>query len=419
VNVASGAIGVKRYLVIGGDGIIYNSGTYYSGNVFDGVDGVTTYTQVGAPSTVRQYAMAWKLALPPGAWKLRIDYTNVSGSTTGFGVGANYVEGGNTVQVIKDTTALPFTEANGVVVSSAEGAFDVLNGNEFSMPIYWSYGDGQLHIRKLTFTNTDLTDCRIAMSGTIGIGEAQVNVVGTRYQPEVLLFTLQNDAQTPQTVVTFRMGGTIGVDPLLPIQIKQVAVQNVGDYNATLDADGFQGWRQECVDRAERAIATTYNTTVREYGTAFFPTFYSSGTAWSAYNTEVWMAVAQAKHPRLRELTAIPTTGIAPGRQYEVTTGPVTYASSVYVAGETFYGVEGETTYAGGSVDQIGAFRKSNPGHIGKPCLVPYGLSFNGSVASLTVNGTSAVPSVVAAQPWMIDLGFYTAQEDFWMPEQR
>lgn len=418
IEVPSGSITTKTYIVEGGDGITYNAVNYYPGQTFGGVSGVTTYSQLGVTSKVRQYSMAWKLALPPGAWKLTVDYTNLQHTTTGFGVGVNYATGDTVVEIIKDTAVLPFTTGNGTVVSSLEGAFDVLNGNEFSIPVYWSYGTGQLHVRKLTFENTDITNCRIAMSGSINTGEAVVDVVGTRFQPEILMFTLTNGVESPQTELTLRMAGTLGEDSILPLQIKQVTIQDAGTYNATINADGFQGWRQECLDRAELTISRAFNNTVIEYG-ARFPIFYSAGTAWGVVNTEDWMSIAEAQQPRLRALPTIASGNLSPGRQYEVITGPVTYDSTVYAVGEKFYAVDGETTFAGGTVDQIGAFQKSNPGHLGKPCLIPNGLSFNGSIAVLAVNGTMAVPTLAACQPWMVDLGFYTAQPEFWMPEQR
>ena len=411
------SIGTKTYLVEQGDGIVYNGTNHYPGDVFAGQPGITAFSQIGSPSKIRQYAMAWNLALPPGAWKLTVDYTNLQYQTTGFGIGVNYVNGSDVVEVIKDVVPAPFTVGNGTLTSTAPGSFDVVNGNEFTLPVYWTYGTGQLHIRKLRFENTDLTDCRIAMNGSINVGASTVDVLGIRHQPEVLLFAVRNDAEL-NPVLTLNMGGTLGVDPILPVQIKQVTVQDMGTYTPTAAAAEFQGWRQECMDRAERSAAQSFNATVASMGTNF-PTIYSAGSSWDWVNTEAWMSLAEIKHPRLREIVSVGTNAITEGRQYEVISGPVTYASSVYAVGQKFYGLAGTNTYSGGVVNQVGAFQKSNPGHIGKPCLIPNGIEFSGSQTTLAWNGTLAVPVVVAAQPWMINAGFYTAQPEFWMPDQR
>lgn len=415
----SGPIKSQRYLVEGGAGIVYNGENYYNGETFDGFAAASSYTRIaGTPSKVRQYSLAWKLALPPGAWKLTIDYTNLQHTTAGFGVGADYASNGNAlVEVIKDTTALPFSGANGDILSSPAGTFDVVNGQEFTLPIYWSYGTGQLHVRKLTFENTDVTDCSIRMDGTIGTAEAAVSVVGTRYQPEVLLFLVSNGAVSPVDL-KLNLHGSVDNRFMLPLQVKQVCIQKLDDYTPTPAAQAFQGWRQECLDRSERALAQTYNTSVRSYGTNF-PVFYNNGTRWTWRNTEDWMSLVETAHPRVREIASVGSGAIAKDRQYEVLTGPVTYDGDSYAVGATFYGLEGVTTFSGGTVKQVGAFIKSNPGHLGKPCLIPNGLEFNGQHVVLSSYGTQAVPVVVSCQPWMIDAGVYTAHPDFWMPSQR
>ena len=64
------------------------------------------------------------------------------------------------------------------------------------------------------------------------------------------------------------------------------------------------------------------------------------------------------------------------------------------------------------------AFRQSRPGDIGKPCLLPRGLSVtaNGSVHG-EYGSTWSTPTIVALQPWMIAIGAYVADREFWPAE--
>ena len=241
-------------------------------------------------------------------------------------------------------------------------------------------------------------------------------MTATAYQPETLLFDVVTTAQSP-AVVEFRMNGNLGTDSLLPVQVKQVVIQTVGTYSATPDSAGFSGWRQECLDRSERILQQAYGEIGVAYGTNF-PTLYTAGTGWDWRNSEDWMALLETQQPRLREIVDVPSGSLMPGRQYRIVAGTVTYNAVAYGIGDTFYATQaGGTTFTGaGQIDQIGAFQKSNAGHVGKPCLIPYGLEFSGSLTTLAFAGSFASPCIVSCQPWMIDRGLYTAQEEFWMP---
>lgn len=419
VDVASGYVSTQTYAVYEGAGIIYDSVTYYPGQMFVGASGITTYTQVSAsnPSKVRLAVVGWTMALPPGFWDLSFDYTNLAYDTDSFGITAQVVaNGGTPVDVISDTVPQPFTVPNGEIVTSSTGSFEVTDMSPFALRVVWTSGTGQFHVRQITMTRQDVTTCRIAATGTLATGIANVDVTARAGQPETLLFEMVTGTQSPAQLQLTTFGDP-DVDTLLPLQIKQIAVQDSGTYTPTPNADGFQGWRQECLDRAERAVQQAFRSAVRSYGTNL-PIFYSSGTSWSDYNSELWMSLVETAQPRLRELTEVQSGDVFYGRQYSVDSGTVVYNSGTYAVGETFYATETGTTYGGnGTIHQVGAFRKSNPGHLGKPCLIPYGVVIEGSSVSLQLAGSLAVPMAVSAQPWMIDCGFYTAQPEFWLPD--
>lgn len=419
VDVASGYISTQTYAVYEGAGIVYDGSSYYPGQTFVGAAGITTYTQVTAsnPSKVRLAEVGWSIALPPGYWNLSFDYTNLQYTTDSFGVTVQVVlNGGTPTEVIKDTVVQPFTTANGSLVTSSTGSFEIVDTSPFAIRVLWTSGTGQFHVRQLTMTRQDVETCRIRASGTLGVGAANVDVTSQAGQPETLLFELDTAAQSPAQLQLTTFGDPAS-DSLLPLQIKQITVQDTGTYNATPNADGFQSWRQECMDRAGRVVQQAYRAAVDSYGTNM-PIFYTAGTSWTDYNSELWMSVIETAQPRLRELPAVQSGGVFFGRQYAVDSGTVVYDSGTYSSGEVFYAVENGTTFTGsGTIHQIGAFRKSNPGHLGKPCLVPYGIEIDGSFVSLQLPGSVAQPVVVSCQPWMIDAGFYTAQPEFWMPD--
>jgi len=414
-NVASGAVAEQAYLVEGGDGVVYLAGTYLPGDVFYGTSTSSVYNQVGASaSTVRQYATSWALALPPGAWSLTLDYTNLTGNTTGFGVRAEYVPSSSSpVDVIQDIVPLAFSGANGDLVTSPPGYFDVATPDAFRLNVLWTYGDGDFHLRQLTFESTDNEVGRFDLSGTLGTGTARVNVTGQRYQPDVMKLDMTSGSFSP--VVLTLQTGTYAE---LPLQVVQVHIQSIGTYTPTALSSEFQGWRQECVERAERAVQQSWNEAISAYRKIGFPVFYTAGTSWNYVNTENWMSVVEVKHPRLREMDY--PAQITPGRQYEVTVAPVVYGSDTYQAGDKFYGVLSTgTLVSSGSVKQVGAFAKAKPGHIGKPCLVPLGIEFVQFTDAVIVNltGTLCMPIIAACQPWMVEAGFYAAQSDFWTPD--
>lgn len=416
INVPSGSISNKIYLVQGGDGIVYNGSIYTSGDVFSGTSALSTYAQYGiTASTIRQYAINFTLALPAGPWNVRLEYTNLTGTTEFFALKAEYVAtGAVAVPVIQDIAPLPFTTSNGNIMITPLAGMDVNNPDSFSFPIYWTGGDGQLHIRKVIFESA-IAEGRYVMTGTFNGSTAQVDVTGEDKVPGVLRWQFVTDGTVYNPAFTINYTD----EPLLPIQIQQVQVQQMSYYVTTPLSRGFQSWRQECLDRAERVIVQGYNVAVAAFGTDV-PTFRDSGSVWSPFTTEDWMSFVEVYNPRVREVPAIAQDSIIDGFQYEVDTPSATYDGTVYTTGQKFYGVySAGTVYTGGTVHQVGALIKSQPGHLGKPALVPRGIYFDDDTKTVKAyyDTPYSPPQFMACQPWMIEQGFYVAQDDFWMPE--
>lgn len=418
IDVASGNIGNKLYFVENGDGVFYNGSYYFAGDAFMGTTTVPGYTQSGIIlSTIRQYSINFDLALPAGSWIVLMEYTNLTGTTDGFRLKAQYVAtGAEAVTVIQDAAPIPFTTTNGNLIVTPAAGVDVANSEPFSFPIYWTGGGGQLHIRKLSFERTDVDAARYAMTGSFVGSLAYVDVNGENKKPGVLRWEF------------FSYGSHHGPSPfstnyleegILPIQLRQVQVQTIGTFQTTPLSHGFQTWRQECLDRAERDIQQDYALAVNDYGTDI-PTLRDTGSYWLPDATENWMSIAEVYCPRLREVPAIAQNAITDGRQYQVDTTLVVYHGSTFTEGQKFYGVATSgSLYSNGSVHQIGAFIKSKAGHVGKPALVPRGLYFDDTENRVKAyfDSPDATPILMACQPWMIAQGIYVAQPDFWMPE--
>ena len=177
----------KVYLVEHGNGIVYNGSVYLPGDVFNGTTADATYLQYGAvTSRIRQYSINFLLALPAGPWTCQIEYTNLSGSTNSFAIKGEYVaSGADAVPVIQDIAPIPFTTTNGNIQITSPASMDIANAGPFTFPLSWTGGDGQFHVRKLTF-QSEAVEGRYAMTGTFAGSTAQVDVNGEDKVPGVL-----------------------------------------------------------------------------------------------------------------------------------------------------------------------------------------------------------------------------------------
>jgi hypothetical protein len=412
LNPATITTGIQ-YLVVGGTGVAYAGGTVAPNNTFTGLSGTTVYTPLGG-SEIRQYSCQWKISLPRGPWTAKLDYTNLDATTTGFGVRAVYSAASqDPVTVIEDTVPLPFTGENGDIVSTAKVGFDVADDAEFLFPVYWTYGNGQLHIRQLTFESTQIEQGHYVMSGTIGTSVSNVDVIGNSYHPDILSFYFSTGSIANPAVMSLTWSEEIQ----LPIQLKSVQVQSVGTYTPTPNASLFQGWRQEMVQRASAAIQQSFTQSFKAFGTNT-PNFRNADGSWDSDSTDAFMAFIESTQPRLREMPDILSGDIIEGRQYEVLSGTVVYDGNNYAVGDKFYGLA-DTTFTGGTIKQVGAFMMAKAGHIGKAALIPTGVYFD--TADQTIksihSGSNCFPTVASCQPWMLDAGIYAVQSEFWLPE--
>jgi len=426
-----------QYLVVGGDGVVYSGINYYAGMHFSGNPLYSTYSNIGpVNSKLNQYAIGFRMALPPGPWTIELGYTNLAGDVTSFGIKGQLIAQGQTaIDVIQDASPQPFVEDNGMVIVTPPSGFDVPNLSpsnipEFNFPVYWTYNtDGQLGIQHLTFRSTlhtiDSTGSYVFNAG-LGNATASAYVNVENLIPEILRFdfTIAAPVASPTFSIDWiNSAAQVDQSNYIPIKFKQLQVQAVGtNYAATPLADEFQGWRQECLDRTEMVVQQGYGYALADSIslTGTVPTFRASGSYWGNVETENWMAFVETTNPRLREILSIPQTGyLREGKQYEVTTAPVTYNAVVYSnVGDRFYAtVAGGQDYTGGVVKQVGAFMKSKPGHIGKPALMPNGLymSSYGTVAAY-YDTNLAYPVLTTCTGWMVNAGLYVAQSEYWMP---
>lgn len=412
VTVASGDVEVKSYLVVGGSGLVYDGDTYAAGAILQGKPGITAYTQVSStyPSSLRQYAVAWTVPLPKGTWQCRFTYTDLAGTSTGFGVSGKVSLGGAVQNVLSSAQPIPFSGAAGTLFESPSGLFNLDQAGPVTLELAWFSGEGQLHVRQVVFELLEVQESNVDLSVESDAGLARVSGLLQSNQPEVLLFDLDCGAQSPLDL-TLRLESD-PAENLLPIRIYSASAVELTTFDATPQAVGFQGWRQTCLDRAERAVQDSFAYLRRAYRNTL-PTIYSSGTAWTAENTELWMGLLETKETRLRVLDSV--SEVFPGRTYQVLTGPVTYDGDAYAVGEHLVGVTGETGFSGGTLAQVGAFRLPEPTDLGRPALVPRGLFFSGSTAWLPRSGTPE-PELQACQPWMMRCKAYVADDDFALP---
>jgi hypothetical protein len=413
LNPASITTGIQ-YLVSGGDGVVYAGGTVAPSATFTGLSGTTSYLPLGG-SRVQQFSCAWRLALPAGPWQVQIDYTNLGGSTTGFGVRALYQpSSADAVIVIEDTVPLAFSGSVGQVIKSAFVGFDVADNSEFLFPIYWTSGNGQFQVRQLTFKSTAIEEGHYVMSGTLGDQVSALDVRGEAYHPDIMSFYFSTGSIANPAVLTLAWSE----EAQLPIQFKSIQVQGVGTYASTPNSSSFQGWRQEMQDRAIATIQQSFTNAVKAYGTNV-PNFRQDSGVWDYRSTEAFMSFIEVLQPRLRDIEGVTSGNVITGRQYEVDVGPVVYNGITYFDGEKFYGLPGITTFTGGALNQIGASMRAGAGHIGKPAIIPLGLFFDQTEQQIraTFSGTACFPTVACLQPWMLDANIYILQPEFWMPE--
>jgi hypothetical protein len=206
-------------------------------------------------------------------------------------------------------------------------------------------------------------------------------------------------------------------DSQLPLQVRQVQIEEVLSIDPVPEFGGFLSWKQDCLYRAMRSVSTAYATFIAKTSAEDIPDFTLDGTLWDKTSTESWMQSIETYQPRLRHIPGITT--IQDDRHYKVVGGYVVYNGGTYADGQKFWGTsvaDSVLTY-GGQVDQQGAFTLSFPGHIGKPAVIPLGLYYNNTNVCQLNRTSEQSPVLSVCQPWMIEAGIYVAHPDFWCPD--
>ena len=357
--------------------------------------------------------LAWPVGLLPTQWSVEFDYTNMAGSTDGFRLVAD-LDG---AVVFDDTAPFYFNDLdgnplpNGQLVTS--NAFPIFpTGGKQVFGLFWTGGQGQLHIRTLRFKSDAYSTGRYAISGTFAGSVARVDVVGDDGVPGVMTWDFYARAATPTDFCA-----TWERDAQLPLRFLRFDLASKGTNEPTPNVQGYAAYRNDCLVRAFRSAQQAYMESI--YAGTAIPVFISDGSVWDAFTTGRWMATIEQAEPRLRQVNNV--QAIAEGRLYEVTVGQITYQGSPYSAGQRFVG-ETDTAFTwvmAGTVNQCGAWQRSRSTHHGRPALAPAGVYFDYAAGTVAVayGPEQNVPELVTLQPWMMKAGFYSAQPDFWLPQ--
>jgi hypothetical protein len=382
----------------------------------------------------------WNLQLPTGQWMLQCVYSDASGQGSAFGLLAQYVQNGSAaVDIGSDTVAIVSPTGSSNTALSASNIFEVKDTLLFALRLKWTYStisSGSFCLHSILLTKVDSSSLSYSITGIYNGNEsnstARFSSVSNQYSVIKFPFsaTSNHSAPTPFSL-------SANESPFLPVKILGASIQSTTTTNPLPLATALPGWRQKCLERAERVIQQGYSallTACQTYGYDYPSYLTSTSALWTDDNTDEWLRYIETHNPRLRQGTnqdgseTFTTTvngssvtkswTLVIGRQYLAVTD-VVYDSTTYKAGSLFYGHGDATTDQSytGTVCQTGALIKAKPGHIGQPCLVPFGVYFDASAGSLTVDRSfQCMPVFMTCQPWMIEHGMYVVQPEFWMP---
>jgi len=435
-------------------------------------NGGTDYSTIG---DVRN----WEIPLPAGGWKMFIDFANISATpTTSFGIKASQ----GSVSILANTLPLYYTDSNGNAlpentVIESPGIDIQSTGQVYNFSVQWTAGNGQFHVRKLRFVQVNGPDTShyimqatwIGAAGTNLDAHSSLDVIGQANQPDVMPFVFNLVKQDLAPVIniswlpkaasawqakSYNPGDQViynliywqasiitaatdipgqssawfqlGSEPQIPLVFEQVQLMKLIATAPTPDAVGFQGFRQDMLERALRTTEDAYTLALSRNGT-ILPEFRDANDSWTMASTGSWMSFMEVFSPRLRQTGQVFSGGILPGRQYKVATpngGYVIYSNGTFANGQTFYGISGTQSFSQSGnpiVTQVGAYRLSQPGDVGKTGLIPAGIEYIRVAGTGTVHGWypsyASYPTHQAIQPWMIEQGFYAAANDFDSPD--
>jgi len=359
-------------------------------------------------------ALSWNVGLPPAQWTVEFDYTNLTNTTDGFSIRADL--GG--ALVFDNTSPFYFSDyqgnplPNGQLVTSLP--FPLYpSGNLQPFTLDWTGGNGNLHVRTLRFKTYSYDQGRYKITGTLAGYAASADVIGLDRQPDVITwdFNVVNPGSS-------ELGLQFEKDAQLPLRLHQVTLAALGTNSPTPNSRGFEPFHQDCLVRAARSAQQAY---VEAWSSGTAPVFMSAGSSWGTEASERWMAFIETAEPRLRQRDNVPSGALIEGRDYQAKLQPITYGPNVIVPDQVFH-ADATSTYAwvstAGTVNQVGAWIKSRPSHVGRPGLAPAGVYFdtNGGTVAVAYGPERNQPELVTLQPWMVLNGFYAAQPEFWIP---
>lgn len=372
-----------------------------------------------------------QVPLPAGIWQLQFDYSNLSGSTSGFWVqveyGQNIIYQGVYPMQFVDSLGNPLP--NGTLAQSPVITFRS-DGVSTQLKITWVAGTGQMLLNNLYLSTQDVPAGIYAFSGTFGGNSSNLEVIGHAKVPEVFMFgdfSLLNPVQNPVFSVFWAAGSNV---PHLPLVIPSISIFQVLPTSAVLGypvtpaLSGFEGFKQSMLDRSSVATGDSYREALNTLDN--FPTFSTGGTnggaggTWETGSTETYMRTLQIFSERLISEQVL-SGFLQELQEYSVvgsSGASVSYNGGFYSAGQNFVAQPGVSTYGvNGSVAVLrtGAFTRSQPGHVGLPALVPDGLEYVLNAGTLLSNyGTRwSVPTIQILAPWMVEYGFYVAVPAF------
>lgn len=417
----------------------------------------------------------WQIPLPAGGWQMVIEFANHgTAATASFPIKAFQ----NSQAILSSALPLYYTDAQGnplpqFTVTDSAPIQIISSGQSYNFGITWVNAlpntGQQFHVSRLKFSSTDkIQQSHYIMKAVWSGANSAVSVLdvyGQHDMPDVMPFSFYLSAtdSSPSFTITWSpntasawqaqsystgdqvlfnlifwqaiqptaatdIPGTsalwvqIGTEPQLPLIFEQIQIQKLIATTVTPNTAGFESFRQDMLERALRTTQDAYTAHLVQHGTNF-PEFRTFGTIWDLSATGSWMGFLDAYAPRLREATNVTT--IVPGRQYQVIAsggGNVVYNGDTYTNGQKFTGVAAATSFtASGTVrvDQVGAYTLSKPGDAGKTGLIPAGLEYNQSAGTVFAwyPSYASYPTHQAIQPWMIEKGFYVAQNAFLSPD--
>jgi hypothetical protein len=424
--------------------------------------------------------VSYKVDFPAGAWKAYLDYANwndpANADSFGFAVRVTL----DSTPVMLDALPLPYTDENGHPLPKGtvlrSPAIELApHTKSYMFNVNWTAGQGTFQLKQVLFVCADTQTGHYAMTASMAGVTARLDVIGQRDVPDVMpfLFNVTTASTNPDMTLAWnaRSAATfdsnrdyqqgdqvsydkenvgsayweallpiprgqpdppanpnwslLAIEPQLPLLVEQVSLHQLVTTPVTPFTVGFQGFRQDMVERAIRCDQDFYRQTIATFGT-YYPEFRAFGTAtWTLDSTGTWMRLQESHNPRLRQMDNVLSGGIVMDRYYEVVGDPVSstivYNGTTYHGGDHFYGVSSQNSFTatgGATLRQVGAYILATPGDVGQPALIPAGLEFVQAAGTIAAHYASyaSLPSIVALQPWMVEAGFYVAQPEFWSP---